>query len=219
MPSLLVVLCNCVLIFLAAVTTTVEASRQFQVGDHLGWRVPDQNNTAFYTQWAQTNRFQIGDSLGIILFFLSFLLLAFVTHIFFLFYAVFVYQNDSLLTVEKYDYFNCDTTEPITTFTNGKSTLNLDRSGAFYFISGTLDHCNHGQKLLVEVMAPHPIPALSPPPTISIPPQVSISPAMAPSPYSSESDTIQTASSSAIVFTSSFVSTFVTVVVMMMFAL
>ncbi|XP_004486773.1 early nodulin-like protein 7 [Cicer arietinum] len=195
MPSLLVVLCNCVLIFLAAVTTTVEASRQFQVGDHLGWRVPDQNNTAFYTQWAQTNRFQIGDSL------------------------VFVYQNDSLLTVEKYDYFNCDTTEPITTFTNGKSTLNLDRSGAFYFISGTLDHCNHGQKLLVEVMAPHPIPALSPPPTISIPPQVSISPAMAPSPYSSESDTIQTASSSAIVFTSSFVSTFVTVVVMMMFAL
>ncbi|KAE9585888.1 putative cupredoxin [Lupinus albus] len=36
-------------------------------------------------------------------------------------------------------------------------------SGPFYFISGTEDHCTNGQKLLVEVMSPHPIPKSSPP--------------------------------------------------------
>jgi hypothetical protein len=54
---------SCFIIFLVSVTT-VQSARQFHVGDHLGWRQPDQNNTAFYTQWAQKNRFQIGDSLG-----------------------------------------------------------------------------------------------------------------------------------------------------------
>jgi len=131
-------------------------------------------------------------------------------------YAVFEYENDSVLTVEKFDYFTCDASQPITTFTNGKSTLNLDRSGPFYFISGTDEHCSHGQKLLVEVMAPHPIPA-SPPTTISNPPEGS-SPIMAPanSPYSSDS---LEASSSSMVVTSSFMSTLVTFGVVMMLAL
>ncbi|KAF1859734.1 hypothetical protein Lal_00010318 [Lupinus albus] len=76
---------------------------------------------------------------------------------------IFVYQNDSVLTVDKKDYINCDTSNPITVFDNGKSILNLDMSGPFYFISGTEDHCTNGQKLLVEVMSPHPIPKSSPP--------------------------------------------------------
>ncbi|CAJ2661186.1 unnamed protein product [Trifolium pratense] len=184
---------SCFIIFLVSVTT-VQSARQFHVGDHLGWRQPDQNNTAFYTQWAERNRFQIGDSL------------------------VFEYEKDSVLSVEKFDYFNCDTSEPITTFTNGKSTFNLDRSGPFYFISGTDDHCNHGQKLLVEVMAPHSIPA-SPPTTIAVPPEGS-SPIMAPSdsPYSSDS-VDQATSSSTMVLASSFLSTLITFGIVMMLAL
>jgi hypothetical protein len=57
---------NCFIIFLAATTfTCVQSARQFQVGGRLGWHEPEPNNTAFYTQWAERNRFQIGDSLGI----------------------------------------------------------------------------------------------------------------------------------------------------------
>lgn len=124
-------------------------------------------------------------------------------------YAVFEYQNDSVLTVEKWDYFSCVTSDPITAFDNGKSTLNLDRSGAFYFISGTDDHCNHGQKLLVEVMAPHPIDLKSPPP-IAAPPE-GFSP-MAPS----LSDGLEASSSASVVLGSIFMSPLVTFVIVMM---
>ncbi|CAI8611919.1 unnamed protein product [Vicia faba] len=185
------------IIFLAT-ATSVQSARQFHVGDRVGWRQPDQNNADFYTKWAQTNRFQIGDSL------------------------VFEYENDSVLSVEKEDYFNCDTSEPITTFTNGKSTLNLDRSGPFYFISGTDDHCNNGQKLLVEVMAPHPIPASPPTPTtIAVPPEGFSSPMMAPSnaPYSSDTLDQAASSSTMVVVTSSFMSTLVTFVIVIMLGL
>lgn len=73
--------------------------------------------------------------------------------------------------MEKWDYFHCDPREPITSFDNGNTTFNLDRPGEFYFISGTDDHCQNGQKLIVDVMSPHPI---------SIPPEGFS--AMAPSP-------------------------------------
>lgn len=63
MESLLGLLCNCMIVFLAA-TSSVEAAREFKVGDDLGWHEPGPNNTAFYSQWAAKNRFQVGDSLG-----------------------------------------------------------------------------------------------------------------------------------------------------------
>lgn len=47
-----------------ASTSLTEASRQFKVGDDSGWSEPDSLNPSFYSQWAQTNRFHIGDSLG-----------------------------------------------------------------------------------------------------------------------------------------------------------
>lgn len=60
-------LCIFFIIFLATTSTTsVQSARQFHVGDHFGWRQPDQNNADFYTKWARINRFQIGDSLGIL---------------------------------------------------------------------------------------------------------------------------------------------------------
>ncbi|XP_061367551.1 early nodulin-like protein 7 [Gastrolobium bilobum] len=153
MASLFGVLCTFMMVFLATTDTSVEGAREFRVGDHLGWHEPDSNNTAFYTQWAARNRFQVGDSL------------------------VFEYQNDSVLVVEKWDYFHCDSSDPIIAFDNGNSTLTLERSGFFYFVSGDDDHCQNGQKLIVEVMSPHPI--YSSPPSISIPPEGSS--AMAPS--------------------------------------
>lgn len=139
-------------------------------------------------------------------------------------HAVFEYENDSVLTVEKLDYFSCETSSPITEFTNGKSTLDLDRSGPFYFISGTDDHCNHGQKLLVEVMAPHdhPIPISdAPAPSTSLPPQQPFSPSWPPSPSYHTGDTIQVASSSNSIalITSTFMPQFLTFLILMMLML
>lgn len=64
MASLFGVLCTSMIIFLGATDTLVEAAREFKVGDHLGWHEPGPNNTAFYSQWAAKNRFQVGDSLS-----------------------------------------------------------------------------------------------------------------------------------------------------------
>lgn len=39
-------------------------AREFVVGGAKGWGAPADNSTVGYNQWAQKNRFQIGDSLG-----------------------------------------------------------------------------------------------------------------------------------------------------------
>ncbi|KHN39240.1 Early nodulin-like protein 1 [Glycine soja] len=77
--------------------------------------------------------------------------------------TVFVYQNDSVMSVEKWNYFHCDSNSPIDIFDDGNSTVILEGPGVFYFISGTEDHCQNSEKLIVEVMSPHSIPN-SPPP-------------------------------------------------------
>ncbi|XP_027343433.1 early nodulin-like protein 1, partial [Abrus precatorius] len=189
---------NCLIIFLASTNTTVEAARHFKVGGQFGWHEPPLNETDFYSEWAERNRFQVGDFLGN--------LNQFTCHIFV--YAVFEYQNDSVLSVERWDYVDCNSNDPITSFDNGKSTFNLDRPGAFYFISGTGNHCKNGQKLLVEVMSPHPIPKS--PPSISLPPEGFS--AMAPSPsYSLEA-------SASVVLSSISMSPFVTFGIVMLLA-
>ncbi|CAJ1951107.1 unnamed protein product [Sphenostylis stenocarpa] len=134
-------------VVLAVMNSPVKiAAREFRVGGDLGWHEPAPNDTAFYNQWASINRFQVGDSL------------------------VFEYQNDSVVIVERWEYFHCDSTSPINMFDDGNSTVILDSPGMFYFISGTEDRCQKGEKLIVEVMSPHPI-TKSPPSIASIPPQ------------------------------------------------
>ncbi|XP_062023945.1 early nodulin-like protein 7 [Rosa rugosa] len=119
-------------VFLALVVVNSSAT-EFQVGDEFGWQQPGSNNSAVYSNWASNNRFHVGDSL------------------------FFKYKNDSVLEVDKWGYYHCNTSHPIIAFDNGKSIMKLDRSGPFYFISGVPDHCKNGQLLLVEVMEPHPI--------------------------------------------------------------
>lgn len=38
-------------------------SLEIEVGGKDGWRVPDNNDTSFYTRWAADLRFYVGDSL------------------------------------------------------------------------------------------------------------------------------------------------------------
>ncbi|OMO66594.1 Peptidase M41 [Corchorus olitorius] len=135
-----------------AMIGSVEASKQFTVGDHKGWQQPGANDSAFYSHWASRKRFHVGDSLS------------------------FEYQNDSVLVVEKWDYYHCNTNKPIFSFTDGNSTIvNLDRPGLFYFISGTVHHCRSGQKLLIRVMGLHQKPDQSPP-SVAAPPAADIAP-------------------------------------------
>ncbi|KAG5036486.1 early nodulin-like protein 1 [Glycine max] len=67
------------------------------------------------------------------------------------------------LWLRKWNYFHCDSNSPIDIFDDGNSTVILEGPGVFYFISGTEDHCQNSEKLIVEVMSPHSIPN-SPPP-------------------------------------------------------
>ncbi|KAF3450707.1 hypothetical protein FNV43_RR06796 [Rhamnella rubrinervis] len=118
---------------LVLVINAEAASKEFKVGDEFGWHEPDINNTLFYNQWASRNRFQVGDALS------------------------FEYnKNDSVMVVDKWGYYHCDTSNPIAAYDNGKSVVQLDRPGPFYFISGGPDHCKKGQRLVVDVMSPHP---------------------------------------------------------------
>lgn len=52
-------------------------------------------------------------------------------------------------------YRSCNTSKPITKHGEGHTEIKLDHSGAFYFISGTKEHCEKGQKLATVVMSRH----------------------------------------------------------------
>ncbi|KAK6154407.1 hypothetical protein DH2020_008655 [Rehmannia glutinosa] len=104
---------------------------EFKVGGSTGWTVPNDPNAAIYNQWAEKNRFQVGDTL------------------------VFTYaaDKDSVLLVTKDDYTNCNTKAPLQKFTDGHTVFKFTQSGPHYFISGVDDNCHKNEKILVVVMA------------------------------------------------------------------
>ncbi|KAL7207946.1 hypothetical protein ACSBR1_029825 [Camellia fascicularis] len=54
---------------------------------------------------------------------------------------------------DKWGYFHCNMSNPISTFNNGNNTVvSLDKPGPMYFISGDPDHCKNGQRLVIQVM-------------------------------------------------------------------
>jgi len=69
--------------------------------------------------------------------------------------AVFKYAQDSVLVVDRPAFDACNATEPLAAFTDGSTTVRLDRPGFFCFISGEPGHCQQGQRLMVRVMV-HP---------------------------------------------------------------
>ncbi|XP_008784555.2 early nodulin-like protein 2 [Phoenix dactylifera] len=142
---------------LALSMMTMASAKQFKVGGPMGWSVPSPNAMS-YKQWAETNRFQIGDSL------------------------LFVYppDQDSVLQVDKDGYDTCNTATSIQKFDDGNTVFTLNRSGAFYFISGNEANCLKNESLAVVVLAdrsnqtsrgnqpssppsPSPVSSLSPP--------------------------------------------------------
>nr|GEX52638.1 putative cupredoxin [Tanacetum cinerariifolium] len=98
------------------------------VGGAVGWRLPAANETELYNVWASRRRFHIGDSLR------------------------FRY-TDSVVMVEKWGFFHCDASQPIVYYNTGDTVVNLDKVGVFYFISGSEERCNKGQKMILNVTA------------------------------------------------------------------
>ncbi|KAF5182528.1 Early nodulin-like protein [Thalictrum thalictroides] len=101
---------------------------EFRVGDSNGWTVSPSFN---YNQWAEKNRFQVGDSL------------------------LFVYDSDkdSVYQVTKEDYDNCNTAKPIETYKDGHTSIRFYEFGYHYFISGNNGNCQKNEKMVVKVMA------------------------------------------------------------------
>ncbi|XP_021891940.1 mavicyanin [Carica papaya] len=179
MASLLTHFCTC-LVLLSTINggtlVMIQGLKEFKVGDEFGWQEPTENNSAIYNQWATSKRFHVGDSL------------------------YFEYKNDSVVEVEKWGYYHCNSSNPIVAFDNGRSIFKLDRPGAFYFISGISDHCKNGQRLIVEVMGLHHH-LHSPPPSMAMPPEHQLSPSPSPnSPTNSGSQLVSASLISSVFF-------------------
>ncbi|RVW46876.1 Early nodulin-like protein 2 [Vitis vinifera] len=147
----------------------------FYVGGKQGW---SENPSEDYIQWAERNRFQVNDTL--------------VDDYEWRRFAVFKYEKgqNSVLVVNREDYYKCNVENPINKYTDGNTEFKLDRSGSFFFIGGNADYCQKGQRLIVVVLAvrnesqtPTPTPSVPGNPPLLSPP--SESPEGSPSPASS----------------------------------
>ncbi|XP_068644548.1 early nodulin-like protein 9 [Aristolochia californica] len=118
-------------IFALFVLVHVAAATEFRVGGANGWTLPPNPNFNPYIQWAEMNRFQLGDSL------------------------LFIYppNKDSVLQVTMEKYKNCVVDGPIASFKDGNTLVTFNQSGPHYFISGTNGNCLKNEKMLVIVMA------------------------------------------------------------------
>ncbi|KAG1335313.1 mavicyanin-like [Cocos nucifera] len=117
----------CIIITMAAMNVLAGASSQYKVGDAEGWQLPDANNTDAYKIWASKFTFYVGDSI------------------------VFEYKNDSVVKVDKRGYYHCNESSHGSMFKDGHTVFLLDKPGFYYFVSGDLDHCKKGQRLMIEV--------------------------------------------------------------------
>ncbi|XP_073110731.1 early nodulin-like protein 17 [Elaeis guineensis] len=117
----------CIIITMATMNILAGASNQYKVGDAEGWQLPDVNNTDVYKIWASKFTFYVGDTI------------------------VFEYKNDSVAKVDKRGYYHCNETSHGSMFKDGHTVFLLDKSGFYYFVSGDLDHCRKGQRLMIEV--------------------------------------------------------------------
>ncbi|MCO5560058.1 hypothetical protein L7F22_013664 [Adiantum nelumboides] len=152
-------------------------------GEEEGWTLPPGSSGQLsYASWVQQRAFHVGDIL------------------------VFQYQPNlhNVLQVDKDDYANCNTSNPLARYSNKNTTITLDKSGEWYFICGILSHCALGQKLevtcldnipnkqLPSISSPKPPNSIPSPPFISFPSFPSMPPTPvfdSPSPFNADNPT------------------------------
>ncbi|GMY35831.1 cucumber peeling cupredoxin-like [Fagus crenata] len=105
-------------------------AREYQVGDSLGWTVPP--NTSYYTNWASTKTFLLGDELT--------------------FNAT--GGTQTFATVSKADYDNCtEQTSYIQVEPPSTMTFTPPSTGTYYIICAVSNNCEQGQKFSFNVSA------------------------------------------------------------------
>ncbi|CAA2998212.1 early nodulin 1 [Olea europaea subsp. europaea] len=127
MASLKNILLFSTVVFLLCV---LSEAREFVIeGENNLWAVPSSIDE--FNKWAEKTRFQIGDS------------------------VVLKYDSktDSVLEVTEEDYKICNNANPIKSHHDGETTISLEKSGLFFFISGAEEYCQMGQKLEVMVLS------------------------------------------------------------------
>ncbi|CAA0837279.1 early nodulin-like protein 7 [Striga hermonthica] len=103
-------------------------AEEFAVGGEDGWRQPAANEAEIYVRWAAALRFRVGDSLR------------------------FRYKNDTVVAVDKWGYYHCNSSHAAAVFKNGNTVIDLKQPGTVYFISADPNHCKNGQRVMVDVM-------------------------------------------------------------------
>lgn len=150
-----------VVVALAAASPAARPGKRYRVGGPDGWRVPPpEDKEVYYVKWASPIAFYVEDSIE------------------------FVYRNDSVIKVSKAGYYHCNETAGIGAGAvprDGSTLFLLDAPGYAYFASADLDHCNKGERLMLNVVAAEP-PAPSLPSPAAAPAQASLSPSFAPAP-------------------------------------
>ncbi|KAF8670508.1 hypothetical protein HU200_050527 [Digitaria exilis] len=104
---------------------------RYTVGGPDGWRVPPPEvKERYYSDWAANITFYVDNTLE------------------------FVYKDDTVIRVGKAGYYHCNETIPGTRPRDGTTVFVLDAPGPAYFASANLDHCNMGQRLMIDVLDP-----------------------------------------------------------------
>ncbi|KAB1199388.1 Cucumber peeling cupredoxin [Morella rubra] len=123
-------LIGCLVIVVAllkcATAQTQIASVEYEVGDSLGWAVPP--NTSYYSTWASTKTFYLGDS----------------------FYFNWPWTgNQNVVPVPKPYYDNCTSGGIIIA---SPVIYTPPSTGTYYFICIVGDHCERGQKVAITIL-------------------------------------------------------------------
>ncbi|CAI9292412.1 unnamed protein product [Lactuca saligna] len=117
-----------VVVFLVSILAMASPSVfavQHIVGDSSGW-----TNFGDYTTWADSKTFNVGDTL------------------------LFNYGGShGVDIVSKSDYDNCVTSNSISSYSGGTTTINLTQPGPMYFACPSFGHCSSGMKLAINVVS------------------------------------------------------------------
>ncbi|KAK8967369.1 Early nodulin-like protein 1 [Platanthera guangdongensis] len=113
--------------------STASHGREILVGGSSinSWKIPSSSSAQNLIQWAESTRFQVGDSLV----------------------WNFDGEKDSVVEVSRDDYYACRTSNPIAVHHGGDNRVGLVRSGAYYFVGGAAGACEKGERVVVVVIS------------------------------------------------------------------
>ncbi|XP_062079700.1 stellacyanin-like [Humulus lupulus] len=111
-------------------------AKQYVAGDSFGWTIPP--NTSFYSDWANSKTFQIGDDI--------------------LFKWNGTWTHNVAKVSSRVEYESC--AKPGLVFLSGISHV-LTNNGSYFFVCTVDNHCDLGMKMIVTVGSPTNVSAIN----------------------------------------------------------